>query len=296
MLAVKIVPALRLVLVLLLILAALYLLTIMPRIVHRPDRRVFETRFFAHRGLHDNRGDAPENSMPAFARAVEAGLGIELDVQVTKDRTPVVFHDFTLQRVCGVPGRVCDYSYEELRRFTLCGSGAHIPTFREFLELAGGRVPLIVEYKVERKDLSVCRICDKMLRDYQGSYCIESFNPLVLLWYRKHHPQVVRGQLAESFLRHREFRGKKAPAMFLLQMLMGNFLTSPDFIAYNHEHEANLSRRLCHGLYRVSAAAWTIRSEEQLERARGHFDVFIFDSFLPEEVRASRNPALRGLN
>nr|WP_130837504.1 glycerophosphodiester phosphodiesterase family protein [Lachnoclostridium sp. Marseille-P6806] len=266
------------------IFAVLYLLAIMPRLLNRPDRTAFQTKLFAHRGLHDNRTGAPENSMPAFRRAVQAGYGIELDVQTTRDHVPVVFHDFTLERMCGVPGKVSDYTFEELRRFTLGTSDEQIPSFREFLDEVNGAVPLIVEYKVEARDLSVCRICAPMLRNYPGVYCIESFNPLVLLWYRKHAPEVMRGQLSDAFLRSRKYWGRHAPGMFLLQMLMENFLTGPDFIAYNHENQANPSRKLCRGLYRIGAAAWTIRSREQLERAKRHFDVFIFDSFLPEEA------------
>ena len=43
--------------------------------------------------------------MAAFRKAVDAGFGIELDIQLTKDKIPVVFHDFTLKRVCGGEGR-----------------------------------------------------------------------------------------------------------------------------------------------------------------------------------------------
>ncbi len=69
--------------------------------------------------------------------------------------------------------------------------------------------------------------------------------------------------------------------MIFLEYLITNFITKPDFIAYNHDYQANLSRKICHGLYRNPAAAWTIRSQEELEKAKGHFDVFIFDSFVP---------------
>lgn len=101
------------------ILAVLYLLAIMPRMTKRPDYTPLMGRHYAHRGLHDNKSDAPENSMAAFRKAIEAGYGIELDVQLTKDRIPVVFHDETLKRVCGVEGNVRDYTYEELQQFHL---------------------------------------------------------------------------------------------------------------------------------------------------------------------------------
>ena len=76
-----------------------YLIAIMPRMTGRPDYTPLMDHYYAHRGLHDNKTDAPENSMKAFRKAVDAGYGIELDVQLTKDRIPVVFHDESLNRL-----------------------------------------------------------------------------------------------------------------------------------------------------------------------------------------------------
>lgn len=304
---------LMILLIVLFALAALYLLMIMPRMLGRPDTAPFKQRLYAHRGLHCNQpaenlkkaddmeeggmngsgsalteGDrqlsdaaeqiAPENSLRAFQRAVDAGYGIELDVQMTKDQIPVVFHDFTLKRMCGGEGKVCDYTYEELQRFSLCGSDQKIPKFEDVLKCVDGKVPLIVELKIEDSDLSVCPAADGLLAEYKGLYCIESFNPLGLLWYRRHRKKVVRGQLSEAFLRDKGFSGLH---YFLLQNLIFNWLTKPDFIAYNHRHHNMLSRRLCRNLFRNMAVAWTIKSQEQLEEARKHFDLIIFDSFVP---------------
>lgn len=265
-----------------LVLVLLYLLSIMPRMSGRPDLSPFDTRLFAHRGLHDNASGAPENSMPAFRKAVERGFGIELDVQTTKDGVPVVFHDFTLRRACGAAGKVCDYTYEQLQGFTLFKSSQRIPTLEEFLGMVQGQVSLIIEFKAEYKDMTVCRKADPVLRAYAGSYCIESFNPLVLFWFRKHHPEVMRGQLSDGFTHLEQFRGlRRKILMFPLQFLNLNFLSKPDFIAYNCKYENNISRRLCRKLFRSKAAAWTIKNEEQLSEAAPHFDVYIFDSFIP---------------
>ena len=106
-----------------------YIYTIMPRVIRKPDKSAFQTRFFAHRGLHENGTAHPENSLPAIRRAVEEGYGIEFDIQVTKDGVPVVFHDFTLRRMCGQKGRVCDYTLQELSQFRLLDCGERIPPF-----------------------------------------------------------------------------------------------------------------------------------------------------------------------
>lgn len=259
--------------------AGLYLLAIMPRLGNRKKRWDFLNTYYAHRGLHDNASQAPENSMAAFRKAVEAGYGIEMDVQMSKDGIPVVFHDFTLKRICGREGKVCDYTWQELKTFRLCESGETIPRFEDVLNEVRGRVPLIVELKVEKFDISLCPAVDALLEKYQGLYCIESFNPLVLKWYRENHGSVVRGQLSDGFLKSGEFHGF---LYFILQNLMLNFITKPDFVAYNHKYENILARRICRSLFKNMAVAWTIKSQEELDKARDKFDIFIFDSFVPE--------------
>lgn len=259
-------------------LTALYFLAIMPRMSRRDSGDRFVGVYYAHRGLHDNASDAPENSVKAFQKAVKAGYGIEMDVQLSKDSVPVVFHDFTLERACGKPGRVCDYTYEELREFTLFDSGEKIPRFEDVLSVVSGRVPLIVEIKLEWMNLAVCPVVDRLLRNYGGLYCVESFHPAVLLWYRRYHNDVVRGQLSDGFIKSGEYKGL---IYWMMQNLMLNWMTKPDFIAYNHKYADNLSRKICRRLYRHPAVAWTIHSQQELEAAENEFEIFIFDSFVP---------------
>lgn len=263
----------------LLALVLLYLMMIMPGL-RRPSTASFRKWLYAHRGLHDNASAAPENSLPAFQKAVDAGFGIELDVQLTKDRVPVIFHDFTLKRICGAEGRLRDFTYDELQQMRLCGTDQRIPKLEEALELVGGRVPLIVELKIDTANLALCPIADGLLSAYRGMYCVESFNPLAVRWYRKHRREVIRGQLSDAFLKEGEYVG---PLYFMLQNLLFNWLARPDFIAYNRKYPKVLSRLLCRRLFGNTAAAWTVKSREQLEEAKRYFDIYIFDSFLPEK-------------
>lgn len=272
------------------VILVLYLLAIMPRMLHRPDTSPLFGRRYAHRGLHDNKGEAPENSMAAFQKAVDADYGIEFDVQLTKDRIPVVFHDETLKRVCGVDGKVRDYTYEELQQYILCKSNEKIPLLESVLKLVNGRVPLIIEIKAYEKMSTVCDVADRLIREYKGVYCIESFHPLVLLWYRKHRPQVIRGQLSSCFhTKERRERLYEALAHYLLY----NFIGKPDFIAYDHHYKNNISRRICRYLYKALSVAWTIRSKEELEASRKDFDLFIFEGFVPPRVRRFIPPHVR---
>ena len=256
-----------------------YLLMIMPRMVGKPDTKPFKNHLYAHRGLFDNESDAPENSMKAFKKAVDAGFGMEMDIQLTKDGQMVVFHDWSLKRMCGVEGKVCEYTFDELQQFSLLKSEEKIPLFTEVLKLVDGKVPLIIEYKIETPDASVCEVGNEILKDYKGVYCIESFNPFGVHWYKKHRKDVVRGQLSEEFLKN---GSPKTPVYFIVAKLLTNFWTKPDFIAYNALNYKNWSRRICRNLYGNLAVTWTIKSQEQLDEMRKYFDMFIFDSFVPD--------------
>lgn len=266
---------LGIIVIVLVVLLLIYLFLVAPRMLGRADRTPFMNVHYAHRGLFDNKTLAPENSLAAFRKAVEAGYGIELDVQLSKDKKLVVFHDATLKRMCNVEGNVWDYTLEELKKFHLADSHETIPTFEEFLEVVNGKVPFILEYKLDVAQTQVCELANEVLKNYKGIYCIESFHPLALMWYRKNRPDVLRGQLCEEFFRTEKFKGR--PLYFALSYLVFNFLTRPDFVAYNHEHAHNISRRVCRKLGALSVS-YTIKSKAEYERAKDKFDLFIFDS------------------
>ena len=260
-------------------LAAAYLLLIMPRMGAKPDSAHLMGHLYAHRGLHDNAADAPENSMAAFKKAVDAGYGIELDVQLTRDRIPVVFHDETLRRVCGAEGKVRDYTFEELQQFALCRSQERIPRFEDVLALVDGRVPLIIEIKIHENAAEVCAAADRLISAYKGPYCIESFHPFAVIWYKKNRPQVIRGQLSSNFSNPDK---REKPGEFAVHYLLTNALARPDFIAYDHHNKGNVSRVLCRKLFGALSVAWTIRSQQELDACRGDFDLFIFEGFIPK--------------
>ena len=105
------------VLIILLVLAALYLLTLQGRRNH-PLWETFLHQRFCHRGYHD-KPQIPENSLPAFRRAIERGWGAELDVHLLKDGTLAVFHDSDLSRCAGVSGMIEDLTLPELKKLRL---------------------------------------------------------------------------------------------------------------------------------------------------------------------------------
>ncbi|WP_257530757.1 glycerophosphodiester phosphodiesterase family protein [Irregularibacter muris] len=257
----------------------LYLWMIMPKMINRPDMRAFK-KYFAHRGLHQDNSISPENSMTAFALAVEKGYGIELDVQLSKDGLPVVFHDESLKRVCGIDKKVKDLTFQELRKLYLLTSQETIPHLQEVLDLVDGKVPLIIELKGQTRDISLCTVVAHYLDQYPGRYCIESFNPLMLRWFKRNRPQVIRGQLSSDFVKSGDTGGDKR-LYFLLKHLLLNILSKPNFIAYNHLYHHLLSFKVCRGLYKIPTVAWTIKSVKELQESKKDFDHFIFENFIP---------------
>jgi len=191
----------------------------------------FLGRNFAHRGLHSEDQSVPENSLKAFALAAEAGYGMELDVQLSRDGQVVVFHDDTLDRACGVAARVDELDLAELRKLPLFGTEERIPLFTEVLTLVGGRTPLIVELKTGPRNDELCEKTWALLRKYPGAYCIESFDPFIVRWFRRHAPTVLRGQLAqlpEEYIRG----GRKVAEGIVLGNTLLNAAARPQFIAY----------------------------------------------------------------
>ena len=250
------------------------------------DKRMDKYRgvYFAHRGLHGSLDiypdAAPENSLKAFARAVEQGYGIELDVRLTSDGELVVFHDDTLTRVTGVDRKVRELTLAELRELSLLGTEERIPLFSEVLELVDGKVPLLVEIKEDGTDLTTARQAVKTLESYRGDYIIESFNPLSLGAVKKANPTVLRGFLCDKLTAQEAYRSIKYR---VVQRHLLNFIARPSFIASNFKTSRMLPIPVIRALFRPAFVAWTIRSaEEEREAASRGFTTMIFEGYIPD--------------
>lgn len=262
---------------LLVIFTALYISMIMPRATDQPDMKDILTDY-AHRGLFDK--NAPENSIAAFRRAVEKGFGIELDVQLTADGEVVVFHDYTLTRMCGADIKVSELTLEDLKKYRLLGSEYTVPTFREVLELVDGRVPLLVELKGESMSDDLCFPVAKLLAEYDGPFCVESFNPMLLHWFKTHRPEIARGQLVTNLIAERK-NGNWFLNLLLSGMLL-NFLSRPDFIACDIKHTGGPAYYICAKWFRAKRFYWTVRDEGDFEAIRESEAWSIFERFIPK--------------
>lgn len=248
-------------------------LSAMPCLKKHPLEPTFYHRNFAHRGLFNNETRC-ENSLSAFRAAVQAGYGIELDLQMTSDGRIVVFHDADLTRMCSCALKVEQSTYDQLSRYNLGHTHEKIPLFTQVLREVNGKVPLIVEIKSTEHVERVCLKVYYLLRRYSGDYCIESMNPLIVSWFYKNAPQVMRGQLATRF----ESGSKIGSAA--LGGMMFNFLSKPHFVAYNHRFAANSHAfQFCKACGAMTVG-WTIH-EQDYEKAKRMYDAIIFEGFEP---------------
>ncbi len=228
----------------------------------------------AHRGYHGK--TLPENSLGAFSKAIEKGYAIELDVQLLADNTVVVFHDESLARMTENDGYIKYLNKEDLKALCLKGTKEKIPTFQEVLELVDGKVPLLIEvknkYKVGKLEQQVIDI----LKNYKGEYAVQSFNPYTLAYFRKHAPQILRGQLSGYF------KGEKLgwlKKLCLKKMRLNKKVSQPHFISYE---AATLPNRIVKKHKKLPLLAWTVRSKEEYLNVVKYCDNIIFEKFDPE--------------
>ena len=240
--------------IVLIVVFLLYLLSVKPR-----NRKISKNLLvnYAHRGLWGK--NIPENSLSAFKNAVENGFGIELDVQLSKDNSVMVFHDYSLKRMTGAEGYLSDYTKDELKEFFLNNTEEKIPTLDEVLKIADGKIPLLIELKGENFDSSLCQKLAEILKDYKGEYCVESFNPLLIRNIKKYLHDVICGQLYTNVIKEK----KVSLLNLILTMMSFNFLAKPDFIAYDKKVRRSLPVKITTGFFKSPKFVWTIKDDDE---------------------------------
>lgn len=171
----------------------------------------FLTQPIAHRALHNLKERRPENSRAAVKAAVERGYGIEIDLQSSSDGVPMVFRHSTLVRLTGEEGQVRDRTADELGRLPLLGGSETIPTLRQVLNPVGGQVPLLIEIKDQDGQMGpnvgpLEQAVAVVLRHYEGSVALMSFNPHLMAVMAEHAPDLPRGLTTDAF-RPEDWRG-----------------------------------------------------------------------------------------
>lgn len=233
----------------------------------------------AHRGLHG--GDVPENSLAAFAAATTAGYGVELDVMLAGDGTPVVVHDLELSRLTGHAVRVGDLDLDGLRALRLLdAAGATtaeaVPTLAAALGVVGSR-PVMVEIKSRR--LRAGRLEEAVaaaLDAHPGPACVASFNPTTIRWFRRHRPDLTRVLTATADA------DPRLPAVVRRRLaeLRDAAALDPHAVSYDLAGLPNAATTAWRATGRP-LITWTVRTETDLAKADAEADNLIFEHVRP---------------
>lgn len=236
----------------------------------------------SHRGLH-SRG-VPENSLAAFRAAIEAGYGIELDIQPASDGTPMVFHDYDLNRMCGDEGYINDMDPEALAELRLDGTEEKIPTLAETLREVAGQVPLLIEIKDQdgRLGSGIGELQDRvasLLEAYSGPVAVMSFNPNTVKAFGDVAPGITRGLTSCAFEKD-DWPMLDEETRESLAELADFDLIGAEFASHQVTDLENpaLAALKARG---VPVLCWTVRSSEAETEARQIADGITFENYRP---------------
>ena len=261
---------------LIVIFAVLYVFLTLPRVFDSANMDLLKIDY-AHRGLHGN--GIPENSLAAYSNAIDNGYGIEIDVQLSSDGEIFVFHDHSAARMCGIDKKLSEMTAEEIKTLRLADTDEHIPTLAEVLTLVDARGPLLIEVKYYAETTKLCTLLAEALDSYDGSFAVQSFDPRVLRYFKKYRPRFARGQLVTKAAKRSERKGTDAQnpfVSFLLNHLLLNVLSRPDFISIQKNHTRELGFIIATEVFKAKAFIWTVKNDKQYEffKKQGYFSIF----------------------
>jgi glycerophosphoryl diester phosphodiesterase len=235
-------------------------------------------RPFAHRGLHDRSRGIVENSASAVSAAMGKGLAVEVDLQCAAGHMPIVFHDATLDRLTNERGPVAARGADALAEIPLRNSSDRILALPALLDLVDGHVPLLLEVKSTwtREGKFEANIA-AMLSSYRGPVAVMSFDPYAIAAFRDAAPNLPRGLVAERFDNEQDWPQLTAKQRLMMRHLLSAAIARPHFIAYDIEAMPALAPLIARTLFGLPLLTWTVRSDEERERALRYADAMIFE-------------------
>lgn len=242
-------------------------------------------RPIAHRGLHDEVNGIIENTPSAVQAAMDAGYGIEVDVQMSSDGEAIVFHDYDLDRLTKETGFVSSRSAAELKQVKFKRTSDRIQTLPELLEQISGRVPLVVEIKGDWRTHGAfeCHLAE-ILTAYYGEVAVMSFDPYAVRAFAHAAPVLPRG-LASGPFRNKHYWGHLSPwKRFYMRHLLSSFIANPDFVAYDINAINSLAPWIWKQVLNKPLLTWTIRSYEDAQLAENYADAIIFEKIRPDQM------------
>ncbi len=228
----------------------------------------------AHRGYHDSNNQVWENTLTAFERAVQGGFAIECDLQMSSDGTPIVFHDYVLNRLCGRDGEVRATPADQLAAMAVGGTADTIPTFSRMLEQVASRSGLVVELKAQTADDTgpFARAVLNALSGYRGQVALMSFDHGVLRALTALGSRFPVGLTAHESNDENVQKNRLALDMPL------------DFVSF---HVSDLPSPFVEQVRAkgLPVITWTVRDRETIDLTTRHADQMTFEGFNPHDLQ-----------
>jgi glycerophosphoryl diester phosphodiesterase len=249
----------------------------------RPEHlRNVKGPLIAHRGLFSEAH--PENSKEAIMLACKKGYWVEFDVRVCSDEEVVVFHDDTLQRLCGTFEKVCDVPSTQITQLQLLTSSCRVPLLKDVLKSVPRDATLVIELKSFEhgqefldNDTLVKRTL-ATIRDFSGRVLLKSFNPFSVAQLIKINPPSSVGFLSCDHFRDGDFSNTNQPYLQSLQNLDVEAAVRADFISYSiNDLTPSLAQKV--KSRKQGLMVWTVRNQENQTKAEQWADNQVFEPF-----------------
>jgi glycerophosphoryl diester phosphodiesterase len=236
----------------------------------------------AHRGLHDAAHGVIENSAAAVRAAVDAGYGIEVDVQVSADGEAMVHHDDVLGRLTEGAGRLDERDTAALRRVPFRGSAERMLTLHDVCDLVDRRATLLVELKSRFDgDRRLAVRVAEVLAAYDGPAAPMSFDPWQVAVLRHKAPQLVCGIVAAKYRPHPYWDQMPFWMRHGMGYLVTGMLARAQFVAYGVADLPALAPLAARHVFGLPLLTWAVRTEAERNIATRFADQMIFEGFRP---------------
>jgi glycerophosphoryl diester phosphodiesterase len=236
----------------------------------------------AHRGLHDAKSGAIENTASAFRAAIESGFAIETDLQLSGDGEAMVHHDFALGRLTLGTRQLGAMTAAGLKEVPFRDTGDRMMTIGEMCDLVAGRTPMLVELKSRfAGERRLVERTAQVLKNYSGPVAVMSFDPDFIEALREIAPGLPRGIVAERHYVHQEWKEFSDARRRNLAFLLHAFRSRPHFVAYQVKDLPSPGPFIARHVFGLPLLTWTVRNEEDRTRARRWADQMIFEGFRP---------------
>ena len=239
-------------------------------------------RPIAHRGLHDAARGLIENTAGAVAAAIEAGFGIEVDVQVSGDGEAMVYHDNTLGRLTEGAERLDRLTTAALKQVPFRGSSARMMTLSDLCDLVAGRATMAIELKsrFDGDDRLASRVAAVLAR-YAGPAAPMSFDPRQIQVLRHKVPHIPCGIVAAKYHPHPYWDLMPVWMRRGMGYLLTGLAARPQFVAYAVADLPAFAPLFARRVLRLPLLAWTVRTESERQRAMRWADQMIFEGLRP---------------